>query len=84
MCAVSDTEICRVADATIRLLQDEYENFLPEINRWDWMPGVGLYGLIRAYETLGERRYLDYPKHYIDRLLAALPDAVDRARAAIR
>jgi len=70
MCAVSDTEICRVADATIRLLQDEYENFLPEINRWDWMPGVGLYGLIRAYETLGERRYLDYPKHYIDRLLA--------------
>lgn len=70
MHAASVAGIGLVADATIRLLQDEYENFVPEINRWDWMPGVGLYGLIRAYEATGERRYLDYPKHYVDRLLA--------------
>lgn len=70
MHAVSVEEIRLVADATIRLLQEEYENFIPEINRWDWMPGVGLYGLVRVYETLDERQYLDYPKHYVDRLLA--------------
>src|SRR5690606_41758616 len=70
MHAASVEEIRLVADATIRLLQEEYENFIPEINRWDWMPGVGLYGLVRVYETLDERQYLDYPKHYVDRLLA--------------
>lgn len=64
-----DTKIHRVAQALIRMLQDDYENFLPEINRWDWMPGVGLYGLIRACEVLGEPKYLEYPKHYVDRLL---------------
>jgi unsaturated rhamnogalacturonyl hydrolase len=61
--------IHRVAQALIGMLQADYENFVPEIHRWDWMPGVGLYGLIRAHETLGETKYLEYPKHYIDRLL---------------
>jgi unsaturated rhamnogalacturonyl hydrolase len=65
------TKIALAADATIQLMQDEYENFLPEINRWDWQPGVGLYGLIRAYEVLGEKKYLDYSQYYIDRLLDA-------------
>lgn len=64
-------KIALVADATIRLMQAEYENFEPEIHRWDWQPGVGLYGLIRAYETLGESRYLDYSRYYVDRLLEA-------------
>lgn len=59
----------RIADATIELLRNEYENFDPEINRWDWQPGVGLYGLIRAYEMLGDRRFLDYSRYYVDRLL---------------
>lgn len=62
-------KIARVADATLRLMQAEYEHFEPEIHRWDWQPGVGLYGLIRAYEALGEKKYLDYVQHYVDRLL---------------
>lgn len=58
-----------IADATIVLMRNEYENQQPELYRWDWQPGVGLYGLIRAYETIGEQRYLEYSRHYIDRLL---------------
>lgn len=64
-----DTQIRLVAQALIRLMQEEYENLSPEINRWDWQPGVGLYGLVRAYEALGEPSYLDYTRHYVDRLL---------------
>ncbi|MBN1565150.1 MAG: glycoside hydrolase family 88 protein, partial [Anaerolineae bacterium] len=61
--------IKRIAEATITLMRDEYENFTPEINRWDWQPGVGLYGLIRAFEFTGEQPYLDYSHYYINRLL---------------
>lgn len=60
-----------VANATVKLFQDEYENQEPKILRWDWQPGVGLYGLIRAYEVLGDKTYLDYVKYYVDRLLDA-------------
>ncbi len=60
-----------IADATIVLMRDEYENQEPDIHRWDWQPGVGLYGLIRAYESIGEQRYLDYSHYYINRLLDA-------------
>ena len=60
-----------VADATILLMRDEYENQQPDIHRWDWQPGVGLYGLIRAYEVIGEQRYLDYSQYYVNRLLDA-------------
>jgi unsaturated rhamnogalacturonyl hydrolase len=63
------TAIGLIADAIITLMRDEYENFAPEINRWDWQPGVGLYGLIRAYELTKEQRYLDYSQYYINRLL---------------
>jgi unsaturated rhamnogalacturonyl hydrolase len=69
MKALLQNQIARVASATIDLMRSDYENFEPEIHRWDWMPGVGLYGLIRAYEILGDRTYLDYCKTYIDRLL---------------
>lgn len=63
--------IARIAGATIRLMRDEYENVTPAIHRWDWQPGVGLYGLLRAYEVLGDPAYLDYSRHYVDRLLDA-------------
>lgn len=61
----------RIADATIDLMRAEYENQQPEIYRWDWQPGVGLYGLMRAYEAIGEQRHLEYSQYYVDRLLDA-------------
>lgn len=63
--------IRRVADATIRLFRAEYENEEPAILRWDWQPGVGLYGLLRAAEVVGDDSYRTYVKSYIDRLLDA-------------
>ncbi len=65
---LSDT-IGRVADATITLMRNEYEIQEPAIYRGDWQPGVGLYGLLRAYESTGEQRYLDYTQYYINRLV---------------
>jgi len=62
-------QIALVANATITMMREEYEHLDPDIRRWDWQPGVGLYGLVRAYETLGDRRYLDYCKSYVDTLL---------------
>jgi unsaturated rhamnogalacturonyl hydrolase len=62
-------KIALAADATIAMMRREYENFEPDIHRWDWQPGVGLYGLVRAYEVLGEPRFLDYCRAYVDRLL---------------
>lgn len=59
----------RIADATIRLLRNEYEHQPPDLHPADWQPGVGLYGLIRAHEVTGEPRFLDYPRAYVDRLL---------------
>lgn len=61
--------IRRVAGATIDLFRAEYEHQQPPILRWDWQPGVGLYGLMRAYEVLRDRAILEYVTQYIDRLL---------------
>ena len=58
------------ADALIKMLQQDATDYPPELRHWDWQQGVGLYGLIRAYETLGEPAYLEYCKLYVDRLLA--------------
>lgn len=67
---LTDT-ICLIADATVTMMRGEYENQQPVIYRWDWQPGVGLYGLVRAYEVIGEQRFLGYSQHYVDRLLDA-------------
>lgn len=60
-----------VADATVTLFRAEYEHQQPEILRWDWQPGVGLYGLLRAAEALHDDSYREYVKYYVDRLLQA-------------
>lgn len=62
--------IRQVADALIKMLQQDATDGPPELRHWDWQQGVGLYGLVRAYETLGEPAYLEYCKLYVDRLLA--------------
>jgi unsaturated rhamnogalacturonyl hydrolase len=63
------SKINLAAQATIRMLQDEYESLSPNIHCWDWQPGVGLYGLMRAYEAVGEPDCLAYTRYYVDRLL---------------
>jgi unsaturated rhamnogalacturonyl hydrolase len=58
-----------VAGATIAMMRGEYEHLEPGIRRWDWQQGVGLYGLVRAYEALEDRQYLEYCQSYVDTLL---------------
>ncbi len=36
------------------------------IHRFDWVEGVGLYGILRAYETLNEERYRDFISGWIE------------------
>ena len=62
--------IRQVADALVGMLQQDATDHTPELRHWDWQQGVGLYGLVRAYETMGEPSYLEYCKLYVDRLLA--------------
>ncbi len=62
--------IRQVSEALIKMLQEDATDGPPELRHWDWQQGVGLYGLVRAYETIGEPAYLDYCKLYVDRLLA--------------
>lgn len=33
---------------------------------WEWPCGVAFYGVSRAYETTGNREYIDYLKKYVD------------------
>lgn len=64
-----DHQIGLIADKTIDMLRNEYEDIQPDRERWDWQPGVGLYGIMRAYDILQKPRYLEYCKHYVDRLI---------------
>ncbi len=64
-----DYQIKLIADKTVEMLHDEYEDIQPDRERWDWQPGVGLYGIMRAYDILQVPAYLDYCKSYVDRLI---------------
>ena len=33
---------------------------------WDWQEGVGMYGLIKAYQATGDKRYLNFVKEWVD------------------
>ncbi len=39
------------------------------INAFDWVPGVGLCGVYGAYETTGDRKYLDFLTDWADEFL---------------
>ena len=35
-------------------------------DEWQWQQGVALFALIKSYLALGERRYLDFVKDWVD------------------
>ncbi len=49
--------IKKIADRIVDGRDTEWEM---NIEAFDWNPGVGLYGIWRAYEATGELRYLDF------------------------
>lgn len=46
----------RIADRTLNM---HFEN-------WDWDSGVAMYGMIRAWQATGDRRYFDFVKSWVD------------------
>lgn len=36
---------------------------------WEWNSGVCLYGIIRAHESLGDKKYLDYLQQWLDKMI---------------
>jgi len=36
------------------------------MHKWDWGEGTLMYGLLRAWESTGEERYLEYAKQWLD------------------
>ena len=47
----------RIAD---RMVYGGDKNWSMNIESFDWVPGVGLYGILMAYEYLGDKAYLDF------------------------
>lgn len=43
-----------------RILHGDRAGWETDIDRFDWAPGVGLYGLYRAWQATGEERYFDF------------------------
>ena len=51
---------------TMRLIMEEK---LPgrNMNYWEWNSGVGLFGIVKAYEQTKDNAYLDFMKEWFDR-----------------
>ncbi len=58
-------KIRKIADRML-IPQSEWEM---NIEHFDWVPGVGLYGLYRAYEATGEEKYLKFLEEWTKRHL---------------
>jgi len=51
-----DPTLIRVADRTVRM----------DLPRWSWDTGVAIYGLMRAWERTGDKRYFDFVRDWVD------------------
>lgn len=56
----------KIADRVIRGNDTDWSM---NIESFDWVPGVGLYGIYQAYRKTGERRYMDFLISWTDRHL---------------
>ena len=52
-----------------RILNHAETDWNMDIEHFDWVPGVGLYGIYQAWRTTGETRYLTFLKEWIRRHL---------------
>lgn len=51
-------------DPTITLVADRTMQM--PLTRWSWDTGVAIYGLMRAWEKTGDKRYLDFVRDWVD------------------
>ncbi|MCF3650580.1 glycoside hydrolase family 88 protein [Synoicihabitans lomoniglobus] len=52
----------------LRLIKSRAWNL--DINRWDWSSGVGLWGVMRCHEVLGDARCLDFLVSWVEQNMA--------------
>lgn len=45
----------------------ERRRWAMDIHAWDWVPGVGMYGISRAWKHTGKQEYFDFIKSWVDR-----------------
>lgn len=56
--------IKKIANRTITQNDDDWGM---NVNKWDWAPGVGMYGISRAYQTTGEEDIGVFIRDWIDK-----------------
>lgn len=49
-----------------RVVYEEDQDWAMNIHRFDWVPGVGLVGILKAYEVTGKQEYLDFMIRWAD------------------
>ena len=54
---------------TERIIKGNDTDWAMDINRFDWCPGVGLYGILNAYKATNENMYLDFLISWADKHL---------------
>ena len=59
--------ICKITDRVIG--GSDTGNWNMDIDRFDWCPGVGLYGIFTAYKATEKKEYLDFLINWADRHL---------------
>ena len=64
--------IRKVAD---RVICTKTTDWAMDIEQFDWVPGVGLYGLFLAYEATGQQRYWEFLAEWFSR---HLPEAAEK------
>lgn len=59
----------RIRKAADRMVDHHEEDWNMNMESFDWVPAVGLYGVFEAYRATGDQKYLDYLKGWSDRHL---------------
>ncbi len=55
-----------IEKVTERMIYGSDTEWNMNINGYDWVPGVGLYGIWKAYEATGKVRYLEFLQNWAD------------------
>ncbi|MEG2670131.1 MAG: glycoside hydrolase family 88 protein, partial [Oscillospiraceae bacterium] len=54
---------------TDRIVYGKDVDWAMNIEKFDWIPGVGLYGIFNAYRATGEEKYLEFLNEWANRHL---------------
>lgn len=65
---MNHTKYHKAIDAIFyKIVNQKSKEWNLDINRWDWSCGVGIYGIIKAYEMTGDEKYKKFIKNWFER-----------------